>query len=507
MGFQYVLFPGRHHLLTRFQAGYLERITSEPVADTDGVPADCGGAQVVFAVTSADHGNTRRNPVPGHRREAQIERYCSSGGPDCLVFLLADVPPTERFAEYMLAAIAAQDGGPALTPENAVLACSTPPVIELFTRLGFRTLPVELGEEGVARPWDVLQALVEHGHDERVHPASQAVYERYGLLAQLRRVHADPLLSDEGELTDTRDYNTYARAFDTGAARKWEQIRPHARPGRIVDVGCGVGSLLREIAADPGFAESDLYGIEAARPLHDECVHRRSQGAFANPNTFFFQRTIGQGPLFEPASVDTTLTVALCHELYSYLGAGPLREFMRNVFEHTAPGGVWIDLDVCGPRDGDRAVWFELHGGDPTERPEPLAEPDIQALSPLASWVQFAHDWRPANPAYTVHRQDGRVFVETELRHAMEWLTKKDYADNWRSEMHETFCFWDAADWEREARAAGFELLPAAGAFTNGWLVEHRFAPVATLRPAGEADAALPWPDTHLRLVARRPVA
>jgi hypothetical protein len=34
-----------------------------------------------------------------------------------------------------------------------------------------------------------------------------------------------------------------------------------------------------------------------------------------------------------------------------------------------------------------------------------------------------------------------------------------------------------------------------------------RFAPVATLRPAGERDAALPWPDTHLRLVARRPVA
>ena len=97
-------------------------------------------------------------------------------------------------------------------------------------------------------------------------------------------------------------------------------MRAVTRPGRIVDVGCGVGSLLHEIAADPAFGESDLYGIEAARPLFDECVHRRSQGAFANPNTFFFQRTIGQGAMFTPASVDTTLTVALCHELYSYLG-------------------------------------------------------------------------------------------------------------------------------------------------------------------------------------------
>ncbi len=34
-----------------------------------------------------------------------------------------------------------------------------------------------------------------------------------------------------------------------------------------------------------------------------------SQGAFAaNPNTFFFQRTIGHGPLFEPASVDTAVS-------------------------------------------------------------------------------------------------------------------------------------------------------------------------------------------------------
>ena len=66
---RYVLFPGRHHLLTRYQAEYLAR-----VAD---------GAQIVFAVTSADHGNTRRNPIPGHRREAQIERLSAQTGLDC----------------------------------------------------------------------------------------------------------------------------------------------------------------------------------------------------------------------------------------------------------------------------------------------------------------------------------------------------------------------------------------------------------------------------------------
>jgi SAM-dependent methyltransferase len=483
MPYEHILFPGRHHLLTRFQAAYLERAVAVGAPDAAGAHADCRGAQVVFAVTSADHGTTRRNPLPAHRREAQIERYAALSGMDCLVFPIADVPATERFAEYLLAAIAVQEG-PELTPENTVLACSTPEVIALFEAIGFRILRVELGRDEL-RPWDVLEALVAGVPTRAMHPASVQLWERYDLLAQVRRAHADPLLTDEGELTETRDYNTYARAFDTGAARKWEKLRAVTRPGRVVDVGCGVGSLLHEIAADPAFAESDLYGIEAARPLFDECVHRRGQGAFANPNTFFFQRTIGQGPLFASASVDTTLTVALCHELYSYLGEETLTSFMAAVREHTVPGGVWIDLDVCGPEDGDRLIWMELHDG-------------------RESWERFVADWIPERIEYELH--DER-YVETRLRWAMEWLSKKDYTDNWESEMHESFCFWSYGDWERAARSAGFDIAPGSHGFTNPWLVEHRFAPVATLRPAGERDRALPWPDTHLRLVARRPVA
>src|SRR6185436_2972945 len=50
--------------------------------------------------------------------------------------------------------------------------------------------------------------------------------------------------------------------------------------------------------------------------------------------------------------------------------------------------------------------------------------------------------------------------------------------------MHEAFCFWAYSDYERAARDAGFELAPGSRGFTNPWLVEHRFAPVATLRPA-----------------------
>jgi hypothetical protein len=82
----YVLFPGRHHLLTRFQAEHLARL----------------GGTVVWAVTSANHANTKRNPVPFHRREAAIERFSVQAGLRSLVVPVFDTAPTGRFAEITL---------------------------------------------------------------------------------------------------------------------------------------------------------------------------------------------------------------------------------------------------------------------------------------------------------------------------------------------------------------------------------------------------------------------
>jgi hypothetical protein len=85
----FVLFPGRHHLLTRFQADYLLRLAGE-------------GATVVWAVTSANHENTKRNPVPYHRREAAIERFSVLTGLRSVVVPVFDAAPTDAFAEVTL---------------------------------------------------------------------------------------------------------------------------------------------------------------------------------------------------------------------------------------------------------------------------------------------------------------------------------------------------------------------------------------------------------------------
>jgi SAM-dependent methyltransferase len=469
---RYVIFPGRHHLLTRFQASYLASVAAG------------GGATVVWAVTSANHSNTRRNPVPYHRREAAIERFSVLTGLRSVVVPVFDTAPTERFASVTLKTVAAATGL-SMTPSNAVVACSTPSVAGLYADLGFSVLDVEASAAPpVDRPWDVLLRLAAGDPAWRslAHPATVDVYDRYGLESSIRSVVNDPVVGDEGGLTATRDYRTYALAFAESAARKWALVRDYVQPGRIVDVGCGAGSLLELADREPALRESDLIGVEVARHLYDECVHKKAQGVFANPNVYFYRRNVLGGAVFAPRSVDTTLTFALTHEIWSYGSRWEsLRRFVQAVYDHTVPGGVWLNSDVCGPDGRDKPVLMRLVDG-------------------LSLFRRFAADFAFPFPFSVVDDETVRL----SLGDAMDFLTHKDYLTNWESEMREQFCGLEFADWKALLADVGFEVLPASRAYTNEWIATNRLDPAASLSTLdGEP---LPWPATHVLLAARRPL-
>ncbi|HET6478593.1 MAG TPA: class I SAM-dependent methyltransferase [Actinoplanes sp.] len=494
-----VLFPGRHHLLTRFQAGYLRGLAAE-------------GATIVWAVTSANHENTRRNPVPYHRREAAIERFSVLEGLRSVVVPIFDTAPTDAFAEVTLKTIEVATGLD-LTPSDTLVACSTPQVAKLYERLGFAIAPVEAAhEDPPERPWDVLLRLA--GGDDTwlslAHPATVDVFERYQLGATVRAVVNDPLVGDEGGLTATRDYRTYVEAFAAAAARKWAEVRGHVQPGRIVDLGCGAGSLLELADREGALHESDLIGVEVARHLYQECVHKKDQGVFGNANVYFYRRNVLGGAIFKPRSVDTTLTFALTHEIWSYgERRASVLQFARRLLDHTVPGGVWINSDVCGPDEPDRPVLLVLkrddgfHPAAPRHDLADLPSSEINAyvsgLSTRARLDQFAVDF--AFPfTYTVVGDDA---VRLPLASAMDFLTRKDYVDNWIPETREQFCGLAFADWTALLVEAGFEVDPASRPIRNDWLVENRFTPVASLT---DLDGhPLPWPTTHLLTIARRP--
>lgn len=497
---RYVIFPGRHHVLTRFQARYLAELAG---ADTT----------VIWAVTSANHQNTRRNPIPGHRREAAIELFSQTTRIRSLVVPVVDVPTDERFAEITMKAIRHATGIDP-SPDNAVVACSTPAVSEMYARLGFPIAPVEHDHpDDPPYPWQLLELIATGGSwREDAHPATVDVFDRYGLAAHIATISADPIVSSEGSLTDTRDYRSYSAAFDAAAERKWAQARPYVRPGRIVDVGCATGAMLELVAADPVFAESDLYGIEVARHLFEECEHRKAQGVFANPNTFFYQRNVLAGPVFPDGTIDTTLTFALTHEIYSYgQRMASLRAFAGAIARHTAPGGVWINSDVCGPDDPDRLVRLVFHEpgvGESAVDLESMAPEAVRAYmtarAPAARFGQFAADFRRnSDVAFAYEVVDDRT-VRLRLADAMEFLTRFSYVDNWLSETHEQFCGLSWRDWIALAEEAGLRVDPRSGPWRNDWLVTNVFDRAAAL--CADDGSSLEWPATHV-LLAAGPVA
>ncbi|WP_405070651.1 hypothetical protein OG558_14100 [Kribbella sp. NBC_01510] len=125
----------------------------------------------------------------------------------------------------------------------------------------------------------------------------------------------------------------------------------------------------------------------------------------------------------------------------------------------------------------------------------------MSGLSTRARFFQFAHDFRRnAKVPFEYGVRGDRLVLR--LADAMDFLTRKDYGDNWVSEAHEQFCGLNLAGWSAVAERAGFHVDPASRAWRNDWVIEHRIAPVASLTSL-DGDP-IDWPDTRQLLVARR---
>ncbi|MDO4773534.1 MAG: methyltransferase domain-containing protein [Candidatus Saccharibacteria bacterium] len=512
---QYILFPGRHHIVTRFQVNYLEKLQQQHPR-----------AHIVWAVTSADHTGTQRNPIPGHRRLGMVEAVAQAAGMSSLVYLIPNRAPKADFVHYVLEEIRTQTSGRvAMTPNNTLVACSTPPLIDNYRNYGFTVETVEL-ETNAMRPWDIVEQIIERGDAwrddaslvEAIDPVALAYYQRYDIAHTIQSVYADPLISsDDGDITVSRDYASYRAAFEDSAWRKVRDIAPFVQPGRIIDVGCATGQAIKLLAAgQPALFESDFYGVEVARPLYEICQQRKANGEFGDANVFFYQRNIMQSELFDDASINTVITMALTHEIESYLGREELVAFLQRVYTMLAPGGVYINYDVVSPDNPDDMVYAQMNQDDgqplPDDQPLINATPDqLRALSSAARLRQFAHDFRASEGEVhpiTWQTINGISYAHVSRCLLYEFLAKKDYCDSWYSEMHERFCFFTHDEWRSALEAAGLVCGDGTRPVQNPWLIANRFAPAATVYTMNEAGALVPdeWSWTNTLLIAYKPV-
>ncbi|WP_375580028.1 transferase [Marivirga tractuosa] len=515
----YILFPGRHHILTSFQFEYL---TQTIKSYSESASNDIVG--VIFAVTSANHSGTKRNPVPFYLRAMMIQEFSKNLDVPTYVFGIDDVGTIDNFANYTVKQIKHQsDGELNLTPENTSVICSTP-VLKMYQELGFTILPAELEDTNTQKyhaklPWDIVEMIVENRNWENdqnivqlIHESSFKIWNTYNLGSKVRKILSDPIIGEDGDITESRDYNTYVRQMDEIAELKFRETSPYILSGRIGDIGCAVGSWIKQACEVSELRESDFYGIEVARQLYDVCIQRKHNGEFKNPNVFFAQKNAVTSLVFEQQSMNTIHTSSLTHEIESYGSRSDLLSFIQNRFDELKSGGVWINRDVIGPEDGEKKVLMLLNNEDGANEniyqsfsnQTELAN-HLNSLSTFSRFLRFTEDFRKEENdqiSFSLKTIEGKTYVLLELKDAAEFMLTKDYTDNWNSEMHERFCFWSIKEWKEQLSAVGFELLNNSVAYTNPWIANNRF--VDKVKLFDEQMQELPYPPTNALMIAKK---
>ena len=532
----YLLFPWRHHILTSFQCEYLHNLVG---ADTTtlrdvwwhAIPHHGTIDSIVRPITSANHADTRRNPLPWSRREAMIQDFATTLTIPSYIYHIDDVGQSDQFASYVIKKIFVESEWEiALTPENTIVACSTPSVIDMYVALWFSVLPVELEDYATGKhqhmlPWELVEYIAQRGatsdlsgdefYRTHVSDASKSLYRTYHIEKKIAKIFADPLLHNDGDITQTRDYNAYVRAFDEWAERKYALTKQYITPGKIVDIWCCTGSYIRELTKNERLRESDFYGIEVASRLYKECLNRKEEWYFANDNVFFYHRNIAQEYVFPENFVDTFTTFSLTHEIESYQGRSALQKFLSMIYTQTALWWSRINVDVVGPEDGDRLVHVCLSRDDGLEHDATSPRPTgldhahyFRSLSTYSRFQCFVQDFR-RKEWYTVSYDevmiDGVVYIAISLRDIYEFMTKKDYCDNRYSEMHETFGYWSYTDWIAAVASVWFHVHPDSHSYRNSWIVENRReGRIQLFSYDGSAIQPLPFPDTNMLVIATK---
>src|SRR6185436_4599848 len=248
-----------------------------------------------------------------------------------------------------------------LTPGNCLVLCSTTEVMRLYQALGFAIAPAEFGESmpKPVTPIEIIREIGTRGVDWLTGPIAkaslaashQSLFEDLPEVPQrIARLYQDPLTNQEGSLTESRNYSTYARGMNEIIRLKYLDIRDALKPGRIVDEGCADGALLAEISRD--FPDSDLFGIDLSAEFAGRFHERQRAGEFGGAYVHFFHRNLFDR-IFEASSISTTLCNSTLHEIWSYGdGEKSVRGYLAEKFWQLRPGGRLIIRDVVGPEDG-----------------------------------------------------------------------------------------------------------------------------------------------------------
>lgn len=289
------------------------------------------------------------------------------------------------------------------------------------------------------------------------------------------------------ELTEGRDFGVYADGMDAGLDMKLADLSPTVdrvpAGGRVIDVGCGTGSLLSAFAA----ARPDVtfVGLDCS----DELATRATAATDALTNV---EIVVGDAQDLSPALVggkaDAVVFSSVLHEVLSYSGYdhGRVAAVLAAAMGTLSTSGRLVLRDGLAPAGRERLEWLRCIDGVLDDRLE-----------------RFAVDFRPAHPepGIEVERKtfDGQVWWRLARGDAFEFLSKMDYVDNWDCEVMEEFGVFTARGWVEALRRAGGEVA-RWHSYRHPWVETNRWAGRVELHVdlAGRPGWQVALPDTTI---------
>ncbi len=548
----FLLFPGRHLLNTAFQKEYLDRILPLSLGEMDIVGSGLEDKEdkiheIIFAVTSANQSSSRYNPIPFWARVVAIDRFAQAFrkhfGVSYRIIGIPHYPPSEHYVDFLLKEISENTYDKLnLTPANTLVLCSTISLIDTYQAKGFSVLPAEYNVKTKAytalTPIDIIRQFSNSKNeslDVLKNLASNESLETWKDFPEIpemvRRIWRDPLLTESGSLTSERNYSTYAVGMGHTELinLKYKDIKNAILPGKIVDEGCADGALVVQLAVD--FPDSDIVGIEITSEFMARCLERQRAGEFGGTFVHFHQRNLLE-PIFENDSIDCTICNSTTHEIWSYgKQLDSLSSYIDKKFKQLRPGGRLIIRDVVGPENKEQEVWLRANpnDGDNDDILKDFNSPQelgvhLAKLSTHARFKRFAEEFLEEMRASGRRQMETKIVYREEtiknvpyfilpFKHAVEFMSRKDYIDNWKSELNEEFTFFSFSDWKDFLTKHGFNIIEnpnqptqSSRVYTNDWIVKNRYEGKTDLFiKNGRKLVPLDYPPTNIVLIAEKP--
>jgi len=306
------------------------------------------------------------------------------------------------------------------------------------------------------------------------------------------------------ELADNRQFAVYETQMDAALHDKLSDIAPWVKEGTIVDAGFGTGELARHLALQ--HPASHIIGIDCSEHFLTNAMQHLANIATIRlvPGNIIDKHLATD-------SVDTMIFSTVLHEVYSYTGYDitAVEKALSSAFDELKPGGRIIIRDGIMPEEKGAYLFLKNNNGsaDSAEHPK--------HLSTEALFLRFVQEFK--NGAGAPHRAMkntgtvpprgfGKTLYRTSSHAAYEFLSKKDYRDNWHIEVNEQFGYLTLAQYETLLEKIGYRILSSRG-FQNPWIIRNRWQQDSILMAKSKNGfMQAPWPNTNAVIVAEKPI-